>query len=34
MDIRESSLDYLSKVGKTLKPFYDFETIIPQKANI
>lgn len=26
MDIRENSLDYLSKVGKTLKPFYDFET--------
>lgn len=26
MDTRESSLVYLSKIGKTLKPFYDFET--------
>lgn len=26
MGTRESSLDYLSKIGKTLKPFYDFET--------
>lgn len=26
MDTKESSLVYLSKIGKTLKPFYDFET--------
>lgn len=26
MDTRENSLNYLSKIGKTLKPFYDFET--------
>ena len=26
MDTRESSLVYLSKIGKILKPFYDFET--------
>ncbi|QQB44783.1 hypothetical protein I6H59_03805 [Lactococcus garvieae] len=26
IDTRESSLVYLSKIGKTLKPFYDFET--------
>ena len=26
MNTRKSSLVYLSKIGKTLKPFYDFET--------
>ena len=25
MDTREISLAYVSKIGKTLKPFYDFE---------